>query len=233
MINHQEDDVWKRKLDWKSKPFTFRYAQPPEYRYSLDSIELMWRLGTFLRSVSQPAEKLRVLDLCCGCGVLGFELHYWIAEKIESAVFADVQKKYESYFETNRKITGTADKPFQFCCINYCDIPQLSEFSERFNLILCNPPYFRRENGSVGISDFRNRCHFLLDGSFSELCSAIFHCLAPRGQAYVLLKDLSVQGIDQLKELQKSAGEKFECTEICRVRGTPVVRIQRTDRSSE
>jgi tRNA1(Val) A37 N6-methylase TrmN6 len=213
-------------LDWKNKPFICHYAQPPEYHYSLDSIELVWRLGLSLQNDTNR-NNLRVLDLCCGCGVLGFDLHYWIPEKIAATDFIDVQCEYKKYFERNRELTGTVHKPFNFHCMNYKQIPQHPELRQAFQLILCNPPYFRSDSATLGQSEFRNRCHFLLDGSFFELCEALIFCLAPDGEAYILLKNLKAQGIDQLKELQEFAGQKFKAETIGIVRGTPVVRLRR------
>jgi tRNA1Val (adenine37-N6)-methyltransferase len=226
MKSHPDESIWHQKLDWKTKPFTYRYAQPPEYHYSLDSIELMWRLGTFLQN-QIGVQNLRVLDLCSGCGVLGFELNFWVPEKISSIEFVDVQIEYESYFERNRLITGTSDKPMTFRCMNYNQIPQMEHFKEAFDLVLCNPPYFRSDSGSLGKSAFRNRCDFLLDGSFAELCAAICHSLAPDGQAYILLKDLGSQGIDQLRELQENSGPDFNSRVISVVRGTPVIMMNK------
>lgn len=220
-----QSEFWSAELNWREKPFTYRYSQPDEYRYSLDSIEFMWRLGMVLNKESKTAG-LHVLDLCAGCGVLGFELNFWLREKISSLTFVEVQKEYAAHLQNNRRITQTHDKDVTISNVNFRDLPSLKNFRQAFDLIVCNPPYFREQTASLGKSTFRNRCHFLIDGSFAELCAAIFYCLAENGEAYVLLKDLTAQGVDQLAELRAHADENFTAEVMGIVRGTPVVRIR-------
>jgi tRNA1(Val) A37 N6-methylase TrmN6 len=185
----------------------------------------MWRLGMVLNKESKTAG-LHVLDLCAGCGVLGFELNFWLREKISSLTFVEVQKEYADHLQNNRRITQTEDKDVTVSNVNFRDLPSLENFRQAFDLIVCNPPYFREQTASLGKSTFRNRCHFLIEGSFAELCAAIFYSLAENGEAYVLLKDLTAQGVDQLAELRAHADENFTAEVMGIVRGTPVVRIR-------
>lgn len=221
----EQSKFWSAELNWREKPFTYLYSQPDEYRYSLDSIEFMWRLGMVLKEVQGKAQ-LRVLDLCAGCGVLGFELNFWLREKISSLTFVEMQTEYAVHLQKNRHITQTQDKNVTICTTNFRDLPRLESFRQTFDLIVCNPPYFREQTASLGKSSFRNRCHFLIEGSFVELCEAIFYSLAQDGEAFVLLKDLTAQGVDQLAELRTHANENFTAEVMGIVRGTPVVRIR-------
>lgn len=223
MTEHSE--FWNAELNWRDKPFTYLYSQPSEYRYSLDSIEFMWRLGMILNKETST-EQLRVLDLCAGCGVLGFELNFWLREKISSLTFVEVQKEYTEHLQNNRQITQTQEKDVNIKNINFRELPRLESFRQAFDLIVCNPPYFREQTASLGKSSFRNRCHFLIEGTFAELSEAIFYSLAPGGEAYLLLKDLTAQGVDQLAELRLHANGFFAAEVMGIVRGTPVVRIR-------
>ena len=218
------EQVWNAQPNWKTKPFTYHYSQPSEYRYSLDSIEFMWKLGKILRANDQLKD-LRVLDLCSECGVLGFELNYWIPEKINSIDFIEIQPEYEKHFKLNLEITNNQSKNFNFHRMNFNELPAQNSFNQDFDVIVCNPPYFRSQTAILSSSDFRKRCHFLLDGNFSELCASLFYSLAPTGEAYVLLKDLTAQGVDQLQELKHFAGAEFAVDVLGRIRGIPVVRI--------
>ncbi|NBW83164.1 SAM-dependent methyltransferase [bacterium] len=217
---------WLEPMDWSKKPFTYKYSQPEEYRYSLDSIEFIWRLSKHLHATNNKRD-LRVLDLCAGCGVLGFELNHWTGESIKSIDFVEVQQEFKRHFQENLIITGNEKREFVLHLCNFKLLPQLTEFKKKFDLIVCNPPYFRPETGSLSQSGFRNRCHFLVEADFESLCDAILTSLAPNGEAYVLLRDLRAQGIDQTNELKFKSGNEFEVVELGRIRGTPVVRVKK------
>ena len=72
--------------------YTYNYKQPAQYRFSLDSIHLAKFVATQLKSHSNLGT-IRVLDLCAGCGVVGFELS-WHLPAIRQIDFIEVQDIY-------------------------------------------------------------------------------------------------------------------------------------------
>jgi tRNA1(Val) A37 N6-methylase TrmN6 len=224
-MHHLQHPIWSEPFELRSKPFTHHYSQPLEHRYSIDSIELCWKLG---RILNQRAERspLVALDLCAGCGVIGFEIAHW-CKRIDSVQFIEIQPEYVEHFQENLKVTGRSADKFTLHTENYANVFALPNLSSAFDLILCNPPYFRPESGTTGKSTFKNRCHYFLDSDFEHLCRAIVYCLRPRGEAYVLLKDLSAQGIDPFKELQTYIQGQAQAIQVGRVRGVDVVGISK------
>jgi tRNA1Val (adenine37-N6)-methyltransferase len=99
------------------KPFTYQYSQPSEYRFSMDSVEMAFRLGMESRE-RQLARPLRVLDLCAGCGVLGFEFHFF-ERRIEFVDFVEVQEEYLPHFAHNRSLVNADPERFRFRLQNY------------------------------------------------------------------------------------------------------------------
>ncbi len=222
-------------------PFTYNYSQPEEYHFSLDSIEMPWEVAQHLKEriaednlskKSSPSEYLRnrmrfwkVLDLCAGCGVIGFELNFHLPA-LRQIDFVEVQDIYSSHFEANREKVQNEGE-FRFLNMNYEDILKTEQMKETFDLILCNPPYFKIEQGKLSPSEFKNRCRFFIDSTFEKLIQAIDYSLAPAGEAYLLLRDLDDHGIDLLSELHTLVRGKLQCENLTLVRGTFLLKLYR------
>lgn len=215
--------IWDEKFDLELKPFTYRYSQPSEHRYSIDSVELCWKLGRILNQ-RDDNNKIRLLDVCAGCGVMGFEVAHWCS-RVDSVYFVEVQDAYEQHFMANLEITGRPAEHFKFYRENYCNLHEISELKEWADVLVCNPPYFRPESGSLGKSTFRNRCHYMMDSDFEQLCSAVLYCMRPQAEAYLLLKNLQSQGIDQLAELRRHLSSAVLARKVGEVRGIDVIGV--------
>ncbi len=207
-------------------PFTYNYSQPEEYRFSIDSIEMPWEVAQYLKQV--PAEKLKqwnVLDLCAGCGVLGFELNFHVQE-LSKIDFVEVQDVYKSHFEKNCELVHRENSEFRFLNLNYEKI-LLPEFEKRYQLILCNPPYFFPEQGKLSPSEFKNRCRFFIDSSFEKLIETIDFCLAMEGEAFILLREQEDHSRDMLGELRQLLKGKMKCENFAMIRGTFLLKLYR------
>ncbi|PIS12165.1 MAG: SAM-dependent methyltransferase [Bdellovibrio sp. CG10_big_fil_rev_8_21_14_0_10_47_8] len=209
-------------------PFTYFYSQPSEYRFSLDSIEMAWAVAQYLQE-SRPDLNLsqcQALDLCAGCGVIGFELNFHLPS-LEKIDFVEVQSEYLPHFEQNLKMAEQKRQkslPFEFINKNYQDLVEAKP-SKRYQLILCNPPYFLPEQGKMSPSDFKNRCRFFLDSSFEKLIECLISSLAMDGEAFLLLRPLEDHGHDLLSDLKKLIKGTIQCENLAMVRGTFLLRL--------
>ncbi len=210
------------KFDVSTKPFTYQYSQPSEYRFSMDSVEMAFRLGMEFqqRNLFRP---LRVLDLCSGCGVLGFEFHFF-ERRIEFIDFVEVQQQYVPHFDHNRSLVQPPLAAFHFHLKNYQDL-LCDEFESRYDVVLCNPPFFRAGHGTLAPSEFKNRCRFFLDSSFEVLAKTIQHVLAPQGEGYVIFRSLHEHGFDAVKELKTLLAQRCVVDELEPVRTARFVRV--------
>jgi tRNA1(Val) A37 N6-methylase TrmN6 len=222
-------------------PFTYNYSQPEEYHFSLDSIEMPWEVAQHFKEriaednqekKSSPADYLRskmrryrVLDLCAGCGVIGFELNYHMPE-LRNIDFVEVQEIYKSHFEANREKVQNEGE-FRFLQKNYEELSKDPELHQKYDLILCNPPYFKIEQGKLSPSEFKNRCRFFIDSTFEKLIESIEYSLAPEGEAYLLLRTLEEHGYDLLTELRTLIHGKLQCENLTLVRGTFLLKLYR------
>lgn len=105
------------------------FQQPLTARFSHDSVELADRMAVFLLKelsmrqvlpLRDSAKVMRLMDLCCGCGIVGLETERRLHERIRVMgasnnsiasiyrrigrrwTFLDVQDIYKSFFELNR-----------------------------------------------------------------------------------------------------------------------------------
>ena len=207
--------------------FTMTYDQPPEYQFSHDSVFLARTVFELVQSQKLPVT--HVLDLCAGCGIVGLDfLFHLLQNKLpppNSIDFVEVQNIYLPYFEKNKnRLNCTVDN--QFLNMNYQDLQLHSQFKNKYDLIFCNPPYFRKELGKLSPSDFKNRCRFYIDANFQNLILSIQHALSSQGRAYVLVKSLQNHGIDIESEMQ-SFSKKLLIKKIDKIRSTDLYEIKK------
>jgi tRNA1(Val) A37 N6-methylase TrmN6 len=216
--------------------FTFNYSQPVEYRFSQDSVFLARRVFELCTPIQVP--HLRVLDLCAGCGIIGLEFIFHCQKEFglapQAVDFLEIQEVYQPHFEINLErlsmglslIAPKLETTFRFINKNY-DCLKTENYSEKYNLILCNPPYFFANQGLLSPSEFKNRCRFFIDSDFKNLLMGIAKSLTSGGQAYLLLRDLSQHKWNSLQEAEKILQGQLSITTIGDIRSTHFVRLDK------
>lgn len=173
----------------------------------------------------------QVLDLCAGCGIVGLDfLFHCLQNKLHPAVFdfMEVQDVYRGHFDKNVSALTEASRAgdaklnchVQFILQNY-DILQTEEFSNRYDLILCNPPYFQPHQGTLSPSEFKNRCRFFIDSDLPSLLRGLENSLKPQGKAFVLLRSLKDHGEDIISQASQIL-QRCSLERAFQVRGTDV-----------
>ncbi|MNJ96789.1 N5-glutamine S-adenosyl-L-methionine-dependent methyltransferase [compost metagenome] len=207
--------------------YTFQYSQPEHYRFSHDSVFLARKV--FELSSESDVQSLRGLDLCSGCGVIGLDFIYHCQKqwgKVPASFdFLEVQDVYLEHFTKNVSELNAGFCDTRFVNKNY-EVLKDSEYKDRYDLILSNPPYFRPSQGKMSPSEFKNRCRFFIDADFSNLILGIENALKPGGQAYVLLRDLTDHGWSPFAEAQELLS-MCSLEKIGDIRGTDLVLISK------
>lgn len=213
-----------------STTFTQNYSQPESYHFCQDSVIAPRLIADDLASSLNDAGGLRALDLCAGCGVMGFELLHALGDAsraIATFDFLEIQSEFEPHFQTNALRIFNGDQKSQMTkrWINR-DYNCLSrvEFAKSYDLIIANPPYFSKGEGTLGPSRLSNRARFFLDSDLQTLFRAVRNALAPRGIAYLLVKSGKEHGRDAFTSARLEFFDfRVEC--LANVRGTDLLKI--------
>lgn len=200
--------------------FTYLYAQPDFYHFSLDSIEFARFVAGQIAQRADLAD-LNALDLCAGCGVIGFELS-WHLPQLKKIDFIEVQTAYTSYFQQNVELVNRKELQLNWFVLNY-DVLHTKSWENKYDLIISNPPYFHPNHSMLSPSHEKNRCRFFIDSNFENYILAIVNSLAPNGEAYILLRSLSMHGIDVFDNLNRCLIDTtVTATMLTNIRGTCV-----------
>lgn len=176
------------------------YSQPDFYHFSEDSTQL-----------AQMAVKLtgqtpinRVLDLCCGCGVVGME-YLLESEKRATLTGVEMQVEFSEHFEENAKRFGLQDR----VSFENCDI-KIFNPALKYDLILANPPYFLEGSGRASQNLQKQKCRFWSEYEAKSFVKKIGKYLSPRGSAFISLREGPFHPIDESWQLiEETSGARF------------------------
>lgn len=205
--------------------FTWTYAQPLDYHFCKESVIAPQLIAQDLKARRSALSSLKVLDVCAGTGVMGFELTAYIPE-LSCIDFLEVQEAYKGYVEENKRITGNQSEGFRFLNLNY-KVLNSPIFKNQYDIVVANPPYFLKAEGVPSKSELRNRSRFFVDGSPEELWHGIANTLKPKGLAYVLCKTGKEHGRDRLTEITNALTGIAQTSVHANIRGTQLIQIQK------
>ena len=133
------------------------------YRFTSDSV----LLARFLRAKKGE----RVADFCSGSGIVG--LHFFAENKgVEHVTLFEMQKELAEMSRRTVALNGLED----IFTVENCRLQEIpAEYTEKFSLILCNPPYeregFEKADGGKAV------CRKELSLTLQELVRAAGKCL--------------------------------------------------------
>ena len=157
------------------------YSQPEFFRFGWDSLFLVKEV---LARTSFGHQNGKLLELGTGSGVIACELSQQLT--LASCVLVEAQREWQTYLEMNLQ---------QFCTCPDTSIhwQRVSEFNlagqSKFELVVCNPPYFDPARGKPSPDQFRNIAHRLVLDPWSEWLKCMERSLAIGGEAWFLQKD--------------------------------------------
>lgn len=153
------------------------YRQPDFYRFNQDSLKLVkWVL-------EQVKESKRILDLGAGSGVIGIELARLLCA--ENLDLVEVQSEYLPFLQQNIREQLPASTQAEI---------YLSSFGEwqphkKYDVIVCNPPYFLPKHGEPSRDLKRNIARSFVIDDWAVLLNKILASLSLEGKAFLVIRD--------------------------------------------
>ena len=166
------------------------YFQPDFYHFTEDSI-ILAKQAVERIAFKFNGKKIKAIDLCAGCGVIGLEVlqksyEYNMATIIDMD-FCELQSDFINYFEKNMSILDDSlQSNIRYInkSINYL---RGKEYVGAYDLIFCNPPYYLPGKKRLSQNKNKNYCKFFIEDSFSILVDVILGLLRSDGEALIIL----------------------------------------------
>ncbi len=174
--------------------------------FRLDKSVLIPRMETELvceRMLKYVGEDTKLLDMCCGSGILGITA---ACEKHCSVTLADIDKNALGVTKTNAKLNKAKVKTAR--------TDMFADVSGKYDVIVCNPPYVRTDDIATldaSVKDFEP--HSALDGGKDGL--DFYRILAKDAPAHLVKRGVMVLeiGYDEGQAVAELLGGAFE-TEV-------------------
>lgn len=142
-----------------------------DYAFSQDSV--------FLANMAKLGAKDSVLDLGCGCGILATLA--LVKKGVKKAVGVEIDAKYCDMAKRSAKLNAL---PLEFINGDVKDISKLVQ-AESFDKVLCNPPYFTKDNPA---SPSRATARTESGATLDDFVKAASYALRFGGDLYIVIK---------------------------------------------
>ncbi len=170
-------------------------VQPEQgFRFAVDSLLLSMFIS--------PGKKDRILDLGCGCGVIGLGLLLAHADKELHLVGIDSDPEMVECARENSIRLGLEEKT-SFIHLDAADVNSRTMSAESFDLVLTNPPYRRPGSGRPPEHHGKTAATFARDNQTELFVKAAGFALKNRDRAGIVYPasrlDELLQGLNQFR----------------------------------
>jgi tRNA1(Val) A37 N6-methylase TrmN6 len=153
------------------------YFQPAFYKFNQDST----RLIDFVLERNKSAAD--ILDMGSGSGIIGIELANVLKPK--SLHLLEGQNVWREYLEKNTELFLKKEIEVEIIMETFGNWKP----RKKFDLIVCNPPYFLPGHGEPSSNPLRNNSRSFMIDDWRVLMSKINLSLHESGKAYFVIKD--------------------------------------------
>lgn len=133
-----------------------------------------------------------VADVCSGSGIVGIHFYALNSERVKDAVLFELQDELAALSEKSILLNGLQDK---FSVVRGKLQEKCEDFKERFSLILCNPPYKKKNSGEQSLKREIALCRHEIEITQREICRSVYKMLKRGGRFCIC------QRVERLAEL--------------------------------
>ncbi|MBQ9735007.1 MAG: methyltransferase [Clostridia bacterium] len=151
------------------------YQDDALYKFTSDAV-LLTRFATVKKGDV-------VADFCSGSGIVGLHLYALHPDKVNSVTMFEMQTPLFELSKKSVAVNGLQDKFIAVNC-RVQDIP--AEYTGKFSLVVCNPPYMPVGHGFYEESDTIAVCRTELTLPLNELIKAISKALKFGGRTAIV-----------------------------------------------
>lgn len=144
------------------------------YKFTSDSI----KLAKFCKFKSSD----NVLDMCAGCGVVGF--YAYSINPCSKIYFNDIQSQMCDLIEKNIQLNSLQDRT-KVICKDLRDL-SLGDFDKSLDAIVCNPPYFKL-NGKINQDENKAICRHEIATNLQTIIEVASKLLKSKGRFYIVV----------------------------------------------
>jgi tRNA1Val (adenine37-N6)-methyltransferase len=132
------------------------------YRFSVDAV--------LVAHFQPPARGASLLDLGCGCGIIGLIAMYRWGLRITHLTALEVQPQLAELARRNFRENGFTGK----CQVVHGDLRNILAFleTESFSQVICNPPFYKEGSGRQNVNGESLLARHQILASFDETVAA-------------------------------------------------------------
>jgi tRNA1Val (adenine37-N6)-methyltransferase len=161
------------------------YFQPPNYKFTSDSIYLSRYILNILGN-DRVHDDLRMLEIGCGCGVISLEL----AQKLPRIQFTltEMQPVFLEYiFKNIENVIGFPYTNIDLFIQDFCNYPA----SDKFDIIYANLPYFYHNESRLSVDPIKNICKTISKLKLIDIISHALKLLQVNGRMILIFNKKS------------------------------------------
>lgn len=136
-----------------------------------------------LAAFAKPPKNARVLDLGCGCGVVGFGM--LLKNPDLKLCGVDIEPELIRCASENAEKLGLIGH-YRALELNLCKIYKSEIKPESFDTVVSNPPFRRKDQGRLPGTEMRESALFESNASLNDFISAVAFALKNKGEFYCI-----------------------------------------------